>query len=98
MLKGIVQGVVVSFVVRQLGKFQHSVDWDKVMADADKRVRAIVPGTWFDDEAVGLVDAVIVRLKNALGEGDELKALMDRIAAGDYAGAVKALLAVLDGE
>lgn len=84
MIQGLVQGFVVSFVVRQLEKFGSSIDWEKVRLDADVRIRAIVPGTWFDDYAVGLVDNAIGLLQGALSNEEAISDVLRLIAAGQY--------------
>lgn len=47
------------FVERQLLAWGRQVDWEKVRADAKTRIAALVPGTYWDDAAVYLVDVFI---------------------------------------
>lgn len=91
----IVLNVVIGFVLRQLAKFGRQLDWAKVKADAEVRVRALVPGTWFDDEAVAVVGAVIDACKVALAAESDWDALLHALAAQDWNGALAALKGLL---
>ncbi len=95
MIQRIVISFVISFVLKQLEKFQDAIDWDKVRVDAEVRVRALVPGTWFDVEAVGLVDRVLLALKDVLGAGDELKKILQLLAKKDWPAAAEVLKGIL---
>ncbi len=95
MFQKLVMPFVISFVLKQLEKFQGSIDWEIVRADAEKQVRAFVPGTWFDDEAVAFVDRIIVLLRNALGQKDEQKNILKFLADQNYAAAAEELKSLL---
>jgi hypothetical protein len=47
------------FVERQILKWGRDIDWEKVRADAKKRIAALVPGTNLDDAAIYLTDVFI---------------------------------------
>lgn len=98
MIRGMVQGFVVSFVVRQVEKFGNAIDWEKVKDDAEVRVRALVPGTWFDDMAVGVVDSALATLKKALTDGDGVTELLTLIAGKQHGEAVTRLFEILAAE
>lgn len=87
--------IVISFIVRQLEKFGAKTDWALVQADADKRVRDLVPGTWFDDECVEFVNKMFGILRHALGEGDDLKKLLKLIADKKFAEATAVIKDIL---
>lgn len=91
----IVVNLVIAFIVRQVVKFGTSTDWSKVKADFDVRLRQLVPGTWFDDEAVCVANAVIDGAAAALSSPAELELVIRKAAAEDWAGAALALKALL---
>ncbi len=88
----IVMGMVISFVLRQIEKFGKATDWVMLKSEADVAVRAFVPGTWFDDEAVLLVNGAIDACKTALGDGEDWDKLLHALAAQDWTAALGALL------
>lgn len=87
----IIVSYAVTFILRQLEKFNESTDWAKVKADVEPRVRSLVPGSWFDDEAVAavsaVVDAVAVAAKNTVG----VEEVLSLVAKADWRGAERAL-------
>lgn len=91
----IVLNMVIGFVLRQLAKFGKTIDWAKVKADADVRVRQLVPGTWFDDEAVALVNGAIDAVVVALGAEGAWDKLLHALANQDWDGALTALRELL---
>lgn len=97
MLEKWLVGVVIAFVLRQLAKFKDTVDWVKVKADLDLRVRALVPGTWFDDEAAAIVGLVMDRVIAVLSQGDQVKVILELLAAEQWAAALVALKDLLLG-
>ena len=91
-------GIVIAFIVRQIGKFGKTIDWTKVKADVDVRVRALVPGEWFDDEAVDLVNSVLDRAALVLTQEAAIEEVLKLAAAGKWSEAVEALKRlILDG-
>lgn len=97
MIQRIVLSFLISFVLKQLEKFKEAIDWSKVKADVDVRVRALIPGTWFDDDAVKLVNTVLDALAKVLSSSDKMKALLELLAAQKYAEAAQALKDLLLG-
>lgn len=80
--------LVLSFIMRQLDKFTHTIDWTKVKADLAVRVRDVVPGAWFDDEAVAAANALVDAVAAALAKKDQIEEILALLAAQDYAGAL----------
>lgn len=95
MLDRILVNMVISFALRQVEKFETGVDWAKVSADAETRIRQVVPGSWFDDEAAAVVRALIDGIKSVLGEKAQLEGLIRTIAGGDWPAASVALTRLL---
>jgi hypothetical protein len=97
MLDKWIVSLIVSFILRQLDKFGANIDWAKVKADLEVRVRALVPGTWFDDEAVALVNFVLDRAAEVLAQKDAIEQVMKLLAAKDWQGALLVLKELLLG-
>lgn len=97
MMKSWALKMVIGFVLRQLEKFSENIDWQKVEADLDARVRKLIPGTWFDDEAVRIAHAALTVIKTVLGQGDNIKRLLDLLTARKYDEAVKLLKEIILG-
>lgn len=91
MMQKMVISFVISFVMRQLEKFQTTIDWNQVQKDLDDRIRALIPGTWFDDEAVSYVNIALTAIKSALGQGDAIKNILTLLADQKNTDAVNAL-------
>ncbi len=88
MLEKWLVSIVIAFVMRQFAKFRDQLDWDKVRLDLETRVKDLVPGSWFDDEAVMLVDLVLAKLKSALGDSEAIGKLLTLLASSDWPGAL----------
>lgn len=95
MLEKWIVSIVISFVLRQVAKFKESTDWVKVRADLETRVKDLVPGSWFDSEAVLIVDLILCKIEEALGAADVLQDLLEKVAAQDWAGAALLLKEIL---
>lgn len=80
-------GIVISFILRQLDKFKTTIDWTKVKVDAEARVRALVPGTWFDQEAVDVCNIVLAAAEKALSSTTDLQAILQCLATSNWNGA-----------
>lgn len=83
--------LAITFAVRQLGKFRDSIDWTVVQHDAAKRVRDVLPGTWFDNEGAELVVAVIEGVRVVCNQTAAIEQIMKMTANGDFEGAITAL-------
>ena len=82
---------VLTFVLRQIEQYGADTNWPLLKADAEPRVRKLVPGTWFDDSAVSLVNAAIDAAAIAAGKAGGLKPVLELVAAGDWLKAKAAL-------
>ena len=87
--------IVISFVLRQIEKFNNTIDWKKVEADLDEKIRAIIPGKWFDDEAVALVNIVLATIKAVLLEKDHLKEILVLISEQKFSAAAQLLIKLI---
>lgn len=83
--------LVISFVLRQLAKFKNEIDWAKVRVDMSARIAAVIPGTWFDDEAVYVANALLDGVLLVLGQTADLERVLALLAASDWNGAFEAL-------
>ena len=90
--------LVIGFVLRQVAKWQEGVDFSKVKADLDERVKALVPGAFFDDEAIYLVNNAIDVIAAILANTTELKVILDLVAGGDFKGGFDVLWKLLVGK
>lgn len=95
MIERWIVSIVISFVLRQVAKFKDQTDWAKVRADLETRVKDLVPGTWFDAEAVLVVDLVLEKIQVALGATDVLRDILEKVAAEDWQGALLLLKELL---
>lgn len=97
MFEKLAMSMAISFVLKQLDKFKGTIDWAKVEADLDERVRALIPGTWFDDDAVNFVNSIMDGVKYVLADDSKVKGLLQQLAAQDWAGAASTLRALVSG-
>lgn len=95
MLQKWVVSLVISFVLRQLAKYQDQIDWAKVKADFEKRAADLMPGFWFDDEVKALAGLVIDACQEVLSEGDQIEKLLKALALGEWDVALLALKELL---
>lgn len=95
MLDKWIMNLVIAFVLRQLSKVRTSVDWAALKIEADAAVRAVVPGEWFDDEVVAVVNEVIDAFAAALADAKDIEDLITDVVAQDWPSAVAALKAIL---
>lgn len=86
-----VLGLVVSFVVRQVAKLEDSIDWAGLKAKLDARVRVLIPGTWFDDEAAALVAVVLGRAEEVLNDSEAIAQIVRFAGEEKWQAAVDAL-------
>lgn len=97
MIEKIAIKIVIAFVIRQLDKFKETTDWDKLQADLDDRVAKLVPGTWFDAEAIGIVHTAIAGIRSILAKGSNLKLILELLAEKKYDEAALKLKDLLAG-
>ena len=77
-------GLVLGFVLRQIDKFRNDLNWAKLKVEAAGYVADLVPGTWFDAEAIKLVHVVIDAGERALGDKENLEDLFQALSAKDW--------------
>jgi hypothetical protein len=97
MLEKWLVSIVIGFVLRQLAKFKEQTNWETVRTDLEARVKDLVPGSWFDAEAVLLVNLVMEKLVAILGSAEVLKEILEKVAAEDWVGALSTLKGLLLG-
>lgn len=97
MIKNWIVQLAISFVMRQLGKWQSKIDWAKVKADVASRVADLIPGTWFDNEAVAMALAVVDAAAAALSASEDLEKIVKMILDGKYDEAWKLLRQLILG-
>jgi len=68
--------MAISFVMRQIAKWENKIDWAKVKADMAERVAALVPGSFFDSEAIAICNAVIDACAAAMGSSEALEQIV----------------------
>lgn len=76
MINGVILQFLASFIVRQFQKYGERLDWNLIKLDFAKRIRALVPGTDYDDTAVFMVNVLIdlvVELFKQHGKIEEAK-------------------------
>lgn len=96
-LKNMLVAMAVSFVTRQVQKFADTVDVTKVKADLDLRIRALVPGEFFDDEACNIVNrAVDIALGFIKGDVDDRCAKL--MAEGKFQEALELAIDYVKGQ
>ncbi len=80
-----------SFAIRQLAKYGETTDWNTVRKDFDTRVRDLVPGDWFDDQASEVASEIISAVERALKNTKTLKIIGDLAIAGKTSDAIARL-------
>ena len=98
MIERLVAKMVISFVLSQIEKFHDKIDWEQLEKDLDAKVRDLVPGSWFDDEAVAFVHTILSAFKAVLGQGDHIKPILQLLAQKKYEQALVALKELLLGQ
>ncbi len=91
MIERIVIGMVISFILRQLEKFNKTVDWEKVKADLAVRVALIVPGTWFDADAIAAVNVIVDAVACALTQSGAFDEILHLLATEQWSAAAARL-------
>lgn len=72
--------LAISFVMRQLAKFLESINWETVKVDLEKRIRDLVPGTWFDSEAVAAAMALVDAVAAVMSAQSEIEQILKHLA------------------
>lgn len=89
-----VVSLAINFVLGRVEKFGEAVVWDKVEADADARITAVVPA-WLQGAAIAAANGAIRACRAALGDSTDLKSIATQLVAQDFGGAVTTLEGLL---
>lgn len=76
--------LVIGFVLRQLAKWADSIDWGTVKFDLGERVAALVPGAWFDEEAIAVANTIVDAAAAVLQSTDDIKRILELCAAEQW--------------
>lgn len=98
MIQRLVVSMVISFILRQVAKFKSDTDWRKIKADLDKRVRDLIPGTWFDDEAVLVCRTLVDMAQVVLSSEQELQRVLELVADSKWDAAFALLKQLILGQ
>jgi len=90
-MEGIFEGLAVKFAVHEISVYGVAVDWAKMKADFDAKLKALLPAFW-DVEAEKAVNAVVDACKSALQDAGDMSAILTALAAKDFVGAEGALI------
>lgn len=85
------------FVVRQVTKFSHELDWRKVEEDWAARARKALPGEWIDDEGAAFTVAILEGCRAALGNRVAMDAILKEVAEKDWMSAAAELKKLIVG-
>lgn len=66
----------ISFMLRQLAKWNSSIDWAVIKADLAARIAALVPGEWMDEEVIGIVNGLVDAAAAVLASSEELEKII----------------------
>lgn len=87
--------MAITFVIRQLHKYGEDTDWELVKADADARIRDLVPGEMFDDFCAAFLLKVIDLCAAFLKDEENMKEIAMELAEGKFQEAIDTLMAWL---
>jgi len=68
--------VGISFMLRQLAKWNKSIDWAVIKADLAARIAALVPGEWMDDEVIAIMNSLVDAAAAVLASSDEIEKII----------------------
>lgn len=81
----------IAFVIRQVTKFGTETDFAKIKADLAIRVADLIPGKWWDAEAIEITNAIVDACERALKNTKTLKIILDLLVAQKHTEALTAL-------
>lgn len=97
MLQSIILNLVFSYLAHALAAAEGAINWDKIQADLDAKLKAVLPG-WLEGEVQLLLDNAIYLVKKVAGTDGVFKQLISLIAAKDFSGIVSYLEQLVMGE
>ena len=92
-MKLLVTQYVILFVVRQVSKYLESTDFDLIRKDLEIRLRDLIPGTFFDDFGIELMNAMIDFIKEIFDGENE--SIWEHIKSGDLKIAFDLILEII---
>jgi hypothetical protein len=92
-IKKVIVDLTVTFVIRQVAKYASAVDFEKIKADVEPRIRDLVPGEWMDDAVVDLMKVTVDALAEFVKE--HLEEILTLLKEGKYSEALDKLLEAL---
>jgi len=92
-IKKVIVDLTVTFIIRQLAKYASAVDFGKIKADVEPRIRDLVPGEWMDDAVVDLMKVTVDALAEFVKE--HLEEILTLLKEGKYSEALDKLLEAL---
>ncbi len=87
--------IVLMIVMRELAQVKSAIDWPALRTTVDLQVRALVPGTWFDQDAVDATNALLDGCQTVLGDEAAIEALLTDVAEQKWQEAVDELKTLL---
>lgn len=90
-----VVAAVLTFIIRQIGKYGKKLDWDKLRTDAHDRIGKLLPA-WMVPVGTGLIDGLIAAVDMALEDQADTLAVARLVASGDLKGAINYLVGLMD--
>lgn len=88
--------LVLGFAVRQIVKWGSGVDFVKIKADLEIRIRALIPGDWIDDEAVIFVNKALDVVASLMSES-VIEKILQLAVAKDFGGVLSYLKELIVG-
>lgn len=82
--------IAINFVLGRIAQFGETVDWDKVKADADARIQAVVYKP-LQGMAVLIANRAVDACHGVLGDTGDLRSIADKVVAKDMSGAMDVL-------
>jgi hypothetical protein len=97
-MKDFIIRIVVSFVVRQILKFGRDTNWQMIKDDLALRIRALIPGSFFDSEAVAMMEFFVDIISGCLSSESNWVKILTLLAEQKYAEAVDILIGWIKNE
>lgn len=90
-----VLAILIPFIIKQIDKFGHETDWAKIKADANLKIKEIVPGEMFDNVVCELVDKVVDSTAAFLQDEVEMKKIVGMCQNKQFLPAIEELFSYL---
>lgn len=83
MFRNIIIRFAIGFIMRQLSRWKENIDWAKVRADLEDRVRSIVP-SWIADEAVRWAMVLVDVVEAVLQAQSDIQEILNLLAQSKF--------------